>query len=249
MINGRPNPMPSPCGANCSYTIEFEGPYLKCERTLNVNIAYKFDDNLPQIYRANVNISSRFNGQPFVAPPKYSTYYFNSTVLHKPSAFLESNSTLTVTSENLICRPFRAMYTLTNRYVDNTQSLNISAKPIEQLVNLEPIDEDGNCIEVPGFSLSENGPVKMPGGMDGYGNIPANWSQEALAWYRDVNIMTIIGATLIPLAGAYRATPFSLVASQTRESELEGGSAEGIVWVDQATLDVTTLKGGMFVVL
>lgn len=33
MVNGETAIFPSPCGVNCSYSTQFEGPYLKCNTT------------------------------------------------------------------------------------------------------------------------------------------------------------------------------------------------------------------------
>lgn len=161
--------MPSPCGVNCSYTVEFDGPYLKCASSTKENMTYHYDDEFPHIYRGSWVASSNSISFSDTALAKYSDYYFETTTLVQPSAYDEYNSTLVVTSEYLFCRPFRALYTVHVDYMNNVQNLSLSTKPIEQLVNLEPNNGGDNFTLVPGFSMSKSGPVS-------YGNLPAKKS-------------------------------------------------------------------------
>lgn len=41
LIGGESSAMPSPCGTNCSYIVEFEGPYMECNSTTSTQL---FDD-------------------------------------------------------------------------------------------------------------------------------------------------------------------------------------------------------------
>jgi hypothetical protein len=224
MINGRPNAMPSPCGANCSYTIQFEGPYLECVNNTKKNITYTYRwDAYPQIYQGRWDPFSSVKRSSTSPLPKYSEYFLNTTIMENPFA-LSSNSdhdTLIVTTENLVCRPFRAMYTIGNKYEIHIQTLDISAKPVEQLVNVEGFQS------VPGFCQSGSGQDNLTPGL-GYGSLPANWSDVALAWYRDLNMMNIIGSTLIPLMGYYTAHPVNL-------KDFTIDEPDDIVFVDQTS--------------
>jgi hypothetical protein len=171
--------------------------------------------------------------------PKYSEYFFNTTIMEDPFALSSNrdNNTLIVTTENLVCRPFRATYIIDNTYENNVQKLDIATKPEEQLVNVEGLQS------VPGFSISGSGQVNLTVDGPGYGNLPANWSDGALAWYRDLNMMNIIGSTLIPLMGYYTAQPASLKDLVTDEHN--DGWSYDIVFADQTapTVEDTITPG------
>lgn len=221
--------MLSPCGANCTYQLEFEGPYLKCERTLNedLNVETYQNSNMVEIYSGKLNTTLSDGDDP-----KFSAFRYSSMVLHTPTRL--ENDSITVTAENLLCRPYRALYTIENRYVNNVHDFNVSATPISRLVNLQPLDDDQaiSYYEVPGFSESIDGAVTMVNGTaKGYGNIPANWSPKARDWYRDVNIINIVGLSLVPLLGSYTAMPLS--QNQLSESSSRKAYTENLFYVDQ----------------
>ncbi|KAK2770347.1 hypothetical protein FQN53_005571 [Emmonsiellopsis sp. PD_33] len=216
MVNGRPNDMVSPCGANCSYTLKFEGPYVKCTSSVRENFNYTYGNGvLPRIYEG---ILERPYPKASDVTPKHSEYHFNTTTLSNPSAFFPDDFTVAVTSETHICKPLRAMYTMNNTYVNNIRNLHISATPIERLVHLNP---DG--VSVPGFSTSASGAVEAANGGPGYGDLPCKWSEYALSWYRDLNLMNIIGATFVPLVGGYTASPHDPKTQLSLSASLSAG--------------------------
>jgi hypothetical protein len=239
MINGRPDLMLSPCGANCSYQIEFEGPYLKCDHDLNENTnMYMNNSDIVQIYRGQLNVTMSERDDP-----KFSAFKYNSAVLHTPTRL--EGSIITVTTESLLCRPYRALYTVKNRYINNVHEFNISATPISRLVNLIPLDGDQGLpyYDVPGFSESTDGPVAMMNGTaKGFGNIPASWSQAAKDWYRDVNIINIIGSSLSPIVGGYTARAVSLDKLAELSPNKKPDYMKNIVYVDQYAVQAIGLE-------
>jgi hypothetical protein len=188
LVKGEAFADPSPCGLNCTYSITFEGPSFTCTNTSTI---FRNTSDLWEIYRGEW-FDKR---DPFFAPDKnsvteYSVSHFNATTLTP----LEKNTTsleVLVRRDKLTCRPGRSRFEVTNTFVNNVQTRSVKSTPIERLISLQPRTRGGMVI-VPGFSSKQG---------YGYGTDPAQWSENALKFYRDLNHMTIIGSMLSKLVG------------------------------------------------
>lgn len=203
LISGETFPAPSVCGVNCSYTMEFEGPWIECTNTTST-ISYNQKTNLDLfpvyagqwISNPSVNlIHSVYNGT-------YTQASFNSTTLTPLVGNRElfndaPNGSIIVQEDNITCSPGRANFKVTYNYTNNIQSRTVGVEPIDKLINLVPLTHDG-AVKVPGF-VDDSG--------TGYGTTPADWSDYALAYYRDNNMMTIFTAMMSWLNGEFLAEP------------------------------------------
>lgn len=202
LVTGEAFAMPSPCGVNCSYVVEFEGPYMECTKT-SQNAVVVDSDKL-QIYTGQwispasaQLVQSRYNGT-------YTLAHLNTTTLTPLSVNVANSSTnsttpttyVTVQQDNTICSPGRAKYTLNHTYVNNVHFRNATREPVDRLINLALQTHDG-IVVVPGFTLN---------GTFAYGTQPANWSTDALNFYRDNNHMAILDAMMSWLAGSFNAS-------------------------------------------
>ena len=141
MVKGETFNLASPCGVNCSYVMEFEGPWLYCENSTTTAFynqsGYK-NENYFTIYsgtwtdpRTAFITQSVYNGT-------YSIANFNSSTL-TPIAYNNDNQSILVQEDYLLCVPARAKFTVNNTYINNVQSRTVSVEPISRLVNLEPL--------------------------------------------------------------------------------------------------------------
>jgi hypothetical protein len=179
--------MQSPCGVNCSYVMEFEGPWLEC---VNCTTTYFNESGTFPIYAGSWNdprsaavTQSRYNGT-------FSIASFNSSTL-VPIAYNNENQTVLIQQNNLLCLPARANFTVNNTWTNNVYQRKVSPKTTSRLVNLEPLSHDSE-VAVPGFCNAES---------FGLGTAPANWSEYALSFYRDLNHISIISAMMYYLQG------------------------------------------------
>ena len=189
--------MPSPCGVNCSYVVEFEGPYLDCTNT-TTNFVYNVTSEFIKIYngtwsdpRSASLVQSSYNGT-------YTISYFNSSTFTPLAANVDAftdnlNGSILMRQDNLLCIPGRANYTVNNTYENNIQQRTTEVVPISPLVNLAPQTHESEIV-VPGFCSND---------LNGYGTVAANWSDYALSYYRDNNIMTIVDAMMFELSGSF----------------------------------------------
>jgi hypothetical protein len=192
MINGAPNVLPSPCKVNCSYELTFEGPYVQCVNS-SLNTYLNGSDFSFQIYTGTFGGLGTTSCYGIVCQ-KSGITHFNTITLVPLELDTNANQTqsLLVEVNNLSCMPFRANYYVTNTYENNLRKTKVETVPIEPLINLSQncTSEGPGTIEAPGFSSGGN---------------PANWSDDALAWYRDLQIMALFDAMAVPLSGSYVA--------------------------------------------
>ncbi|KAB8304250.1 hypothetical protein EYC80_003666 [Monilinia laxa] len=125
------------------------------------------------------------------------------------------------TCNDLYCTPGRALYTVNNTYVSNILRRNITTTPIAPLINLA-LPNQNNAIIVPGFTKNH-----------GYGASPADWSAEAIAYYRDLNMMTILDTMFFYLAGRFVVD--SEKETDDTSDDGRGGGAPIIENVDAGT--------------
>lgn len=220
LISGDTLPMPSPCGPNCSYTLEFEGPYFDCN-TVSTNITLPNSDSNGQfnIYsstwfdpRSSIQIRPLYNGTATKAR-------FNSTTLlpliADADAFINvgstNNGSILIQQDNVTCIPSRAIFTVNHTYQNNVHTRRIASNSVTPLTNLAPLTKDSAAI-VPGFVFSGSA-VTEDGLTIPYGTVAANWSSVALDYYRDNNIMAIFDSLMLQLSGTFSAdlaTPTTL---------------------------------------
>lgn len=200
LIGGESFAMPTPCGPNCSYVVEFEGPYMDCNTSTTTKLygdagvsflIYSGVWTAPLLVSANHN--AFYNGT-------YTLNHFNSTVLNPIQAngtLIDGvgNSSVLMEQVMTLCVPGRANYTVNNTYVNGVQSRSISTSPIDRLINLAIANHD-QVVIVPGFSATSG---------YGLGTVAANWSTYALNYYRDNNMNTIVGSMMSWLQGGFQA--------------------------------------------
>jgi hypothetical protein len=144
----------------------------------------------------------------------------------------ETLTSATIQTDNTICTPGRANYTVQNTWLNNVYSRNVTRVPVDRLINLELLTHD-SVVVVPGFL--ENGTYN-------YGTAPANWSAATLAFYRDNNYMAMFDAMMSWLDGEFQAT---IANTQTESLPLRITYEAG--WDEQMTTSingVTTSSGG-----
>ncbi|KAE9373328.1 hypothetical protein N431DRAFT_338567 [Stipitochalara longipes BDJ] len=193
LVNGAPSNMPSPCGANCSFTLALDVPYLKCSSsTFNVS----FEGN-----------ASLFDYPMFNAT--WSDYVFNVTTYYTFSATTEASDTsrwLALTqANNTICTPARANYTLDIMYENNVKTvsisnglvtpLNISSPAPSNSSEEPPTTNAGPGIIFPGFM------GETTNGTSFFGTEALDWTPPFVSWYRDLQLMALISGMAESLAG------------------------------------------------
>ncbi|APA09459.1 predicted protein [Sclerotinia sclerotiorum 1980 UF-70] len=218
MITGQTSDQPSPCGENCSFIIEFEGPSLECNSTsTNITTSHTgtntTDFPLFTIYTGNwtSGLPSSTSPQTNALPNKtYTNAHWQSRTLTLLNAeIILTNSTLhppvtvlntSFTQNTLSCIPSRALYTINSTYISNILTRNITRKFISPLTNL--VSTPNHSISVPGFANASEINTN-----EGFGTNPAEWSEEARDYYRDWNLMVVIETMVSYLAGGYTAMP------------------------------------------
>ncbi|CAD6442184.1 4d2da6d9-d8d8-4646-be44-2d3992c008b1 [Sclerotinia trifoliorum] len=216
MITGKAIDQPSPCGENCSFVIEFEGPSLECNST-STNITTSHTGNSTTdfpfftIYSGNWTTGLPSTQANVLANGTYTkAHWQSSTLTLLNSEIILTNSTLhprsttlnTSTTQNtLYCIPSRALYTINNTYISNILTRNITSTFISPLTNLM-LSTPNNTVSVPGFANTSTMNSDY-----GFGTDPAEWSADARAYYRDLNFLVIIDTMFSYLAGEYTAMP------------------------------------------
>ncbi|RDW70353.1 hypothetical protein BP5796_08750 [Coleophoma crateriformis] len=198
MIAGEQLAMPSLCGANCSYIMEFEGPYLDCTETITnkfTTVNMSASDTFP-VYSANLMTADKTN---FTATTSFPVAA-NANIANAMGGTLYSEE------HNLTCSPWRAKYVLNNTYENNIQNMQLSTEKIA------PLNLTGPYL----VAVAESGAAGIPvsnftaPNSNAFGTTPANWSVDAVNWYRDYNMYTIIEAMTSPLNGTYYAPLYSV---------------------------------------
>ncbi|KAF7953504.1 uncharacterized protein EAE97_000903 [Botrytis byssoidea] len=222
MITGQAFDQPSPCGVNCSFVIEFEGPTLDCNSS-STNITSSVTINSTTLHPEFTIYSGNWSDLTLATPAlrhklyngTYTNAHWQSSTLSLLDTELNTvdansiNQTSTLNTsmiqDNLYCTPGRALYTVNNTYISNILTRNVTTTFISPLTNLVLHTHD-NSVIVPGFT-------NVSGITSGYyfGSNPANWSAEALAYYRDLNMMTILDTMFYYLAGEFTALPAVLL--------------------------------------
>ncbi len=224
--------MDSPCGANCSYVVEFEGPYMECTNSSQATVVANSDELA--IYTGQWLspssahlVQSLYNGTYTLAHLNTSTLTPLSVNVTKASNATTPTTFVKAQQDNMICSPGRAKYTLNHTYVNNVHFRNVTMEPVDKLINLALLTHN-SIVQVPGFCLN---------GTLAYGTQPANWSTNALNFYRDNNHMAIVDAMMSWLVGSFNA---SLQTSDSFNplSPLANSSFD-LAWEESFTTDVS----------
>lgn len=256
MITGQAFNQPSPCGINCSFVIEFEGPTLECNSS-STNITYSGSSNATNAFSDFIIYSGNWSDLTLATAAQryvlsngtYTNAYWQSTTLTLLDAEVNAmNSNLrnatttlntTMTQDNLYCIPGRALYTVNNTYISNILTRDLTTTPISPLTNLVLSTHD-NSVIVPGFTNASGIATEA-----GYGTAPANWTADTLAYYRDLNMMTILDTMFYYLAGEFTALP-AVLLDQDAERAADAITDKG--WGETSTFgdaDAGT-SGGMY---
>lgn len=214
MVNGEAFPIPSPCGANCSYTTTFYGPYFVCNTstanetfTGGAAIGYSFGNNTSAsighsfpnvIYNgaSSINEINEFAFQSSSTGPSFQT------TLWSPLASGSDELSLIATKQNMTCLPYRAQYALSNRYENGIQSTKISASPLRPLVSMDLEIQalllvsnvsDANISDTIHYNISN--PIKP--------NTTLDWGEASIARYCDLSLVNIVGVVATALSGEY----------------------------------------------
>jgi hypothetical protein len=196
LVNGAPSNMPSSCGANCSFTLVLDIPYLECTTSV-------------------FNVSFGGNGSVFDFPVFNATwegYVFNVTTYYTFSAntTISGDSTWLAFTQanNKICTPARANYTLDIMYENNVQNVSISRglviplnisspAPSSKSSETPPSTVAGPAVVFPGFM----GNIPGAGAASWYGTAALDWTPPFVSWYRDLQLMALIAGMADSLTG------------------------------------------------
>ena len=168
MINGGPISMPSPCGPNCSYSLDFEAPYFQCGVSSLRLVTTLFAPT--KVSGGAVDEIPMYNGLwTRNSPANYSSNWFFNTSTSSLIGFARTAAKLWatfVTENNISCQPFRRKYTLHSTYVNNIQAINVDTSSTETGLSsliastISESDGQGNqelYLSGPGFLTSPSG--------------------------------------------------------------------------------------------
>jgi hypothetical protein len=188
--------MPSRCGANCSFTLTLDMPYLDCSIS-------------------SFNVSFAGNSTNFEFPVFNATwegYVFNATTYYVFNASDTPNSNAHAwiahtKANNTICTPSRANYVLYIEYENAVQRRSFTKSPATPL-NVSSPALSSSAIEETPPSLGLGPAVLFPGFMGittdaqtWWGTEALNWTPSLISWYRDLQLMAIISGMANSLSG------------------------------------------------
>lgn len=102
---------------------------------------------------------------------------------------LYNNASVSYTETSLTCLPYRSLYTVTNSYANNIQTLNYSFTQLEQLPRVDMFDF-GTNLTINSTGLTNDDYIN--------GVVNATWTEENMLWYRNTQMMGIVtGATAV----------------------------------------------------
>jgi hypothetical protein len=228
MINGDLKAMISPCGVNCSYNLQFDGPYLSCistntSRSMDLHEA-PANYTLPPIFEANWTISPNESS----SRNALATGHLDFVVLH--ADFLgqmpkNSTNVLNYTENTISCYPRRAEYKLHQTFENGQSTSNVTIGSVYELVPL------------PGYVTPPPGVNKETWLYNSNGS----WGNEADNYLRDSNIMALIQTFASPLLGSFSTGQFGY--GGPGEEPISDGTDDGIKWFT-ATWTVPADLGG-----
>ena len=209
---------PSPCGSNCTYSLQFPGPYLLCDAPLISVGGLKYPgpsyplyvgvwsnplDDITIPYQDQLSLERRTES--------VSVASFNITLL-TPLGVEQSGGIFTEMSFQR-CRPGQTIYNVNVTYQDGIQKFTVQADP-------------GSTRLLTDLTI----PTPF-----NYNNSYSSWSEPSLQWLSDANNMAIIEAMTLALAGQYTVQVESLIGAGSFTYVLNNGT--NIVLANSSTLD------------
>lgn len=199
-------PIPSPCGPNCTYTYEFEGPSFKCSEEI-VNFTTTYDDLGKEyvIYSASwYYFNDGHDGLGLLDSDPKPALLNISTINIPQIPYLNGdlgpeNATVLVTGTNLSCVPYRSQYRITNSYTNSIQTLNYSVTEIEPIRNLQGRPGEINITGLVAGNTIIPGDNMLPEDDRWLGGI--QWTNESLSWFRDSQLVAIVSGMATALNG------------------------------------------------
>jgi hypothetical protein len=219
MTAGEPMMILSPCGVNCSYTVEFEGPWFECVAASSIRYLNSTDVSATDgafIAYSGSHLGGGFSGFDEFTPFEVYTYFpiaGNNDEIDFYGINVPAVGVIAGLQNTLSCVAWRAKYTLINTYENNIYRVDSSA---QKLALLSPA------------------PTADVSGITANSTTPGNWSTEAVEWYRDANMFAIAQSMIMPLIGNYttsisitgpfiETTPLSLGNTSISDPPLGGG--------------------------
>lgn len=201
-----PLDVPRGCRSNCSYGLQFEGPFLQCnavskDRTLQVNVSDVQPNNVYQAAWTN-SPPERLSEADRNNPNSVAHMDFRTRVLNR-LRYTNANGDyeLELTETNTSCTPMKAMYHVNNTWINSTHLPSVQVSDIKPLMNVAK--------DVP-WSTKD---ILYPN------------NTEVVDYIRDSNILSIIQAMLVPLVGSYNA-------GIGPTNDTDANSAETGQWLD-----------------
>lgn len=158
---------PSPCGANCTYSVEFQGPYVNCNQS-SFNDTFNGRAIQMQIEPFRGSWSNSSDGwEPAGEPGDMRALFAPGNFTFRTQVpytwwireGIDQNVDFTVTpSINLSCVPGRANYKMDVNYTSGLPTYSVDTQPIDNLIDFwhsEPVD--GLEDETFSFNKSGNG--------------------------------------------------------------------------------------------
>lgn len=206
-MTGRISDFPSPCGPNCRYNFEFNGPYLDCSNTtLNTLETVDIISYHNHVYTASwINIADEIDDVGTSTMARLEISYLELLSVNNETG---SDHKMNVTQKTLSCTPSRARYKVKNAYKDNIETIEINAVYERALLDLErklywPKDtapsndtdkanrvayvEDANIMSITqGFGMAINGTVAAITNLTSNGNdlVIDHLDQNGTIWYK-----------------------------------------------------------------
>jgi hypothetical protein len=208
MVAGTITTSPSPCGSNCTYSLQFIGPYLLCDLPLKsvgvLDLTEPFPlyigvwsnpiDDITIPYQDQLSFERRTES--------VSVTSFNTTLLTLLGKE-QSGSTLVEMSFQR-CRPGQTIYNVKVAYQDGIQKFTVQTNPGSNRLLTD---------------LTKPTPVKIYSN-----NYSSTWSETSLQWLSDANNMAIIEAMTLALAGQYTVGVQSLAGAGSFIYNLNGSN-------------------------
>lgn len=153
LLSGNILPSSTPCGPNCTYTIQFDGPDINCGEVISANVSRSFTKEMYVDNQMGINLMYSAQESRLATDPKISVYPWTlsrydistsrivgfwplataSPQEQKPSA----NTEYIWESHNMTCQPGWATYKTTMSWKDGAREISYGKQPHGDLVNLQ----------------------------------------------------------------------------------------------------------------
>ncbi|KAG4434704.1 hypothetical protein IFR05_009814 [Cadophora sp. M221] len=214
IVSGTANPIPSPCGANCSYTTTFDAPYFQCVTVMSnftVDVK-KMVGGQPQAYtgvftsddlkdqRRGKDTNTFINSAPELQALGRSNATF-VTKLQSPIAMSSDKGMVLMSRQEMTCSAAQVSYTVNHTYKNTVLSTNIITGSVRALNSFYqiPVENLYGNNTVPGLLLLGFYDKSLV-----LGTGPVNWTNQSLQWYHDLNLINIINTVSASIEGGYK---------------------------------------------